>query len=191
MISAATSEERQNYVSVLMVQLSQEWCQILDQAQANQAILRDNKVMKRLSLVLRCHERVCAACGAAVVSQLQKIYVQMLMVYKNYSDSILASCKQAEQNGHPMRAALGNAEVRLMRNVKRDILRLVCTFIDKSTDEGPHVKQQLAEHFVPPLIEMVMTDYRTSAIPDARDAEVLDLVSVIASKLSEAVRADF
>merc|ERR1719375_2353950 len=82
-----------------------------------------------------------------------------------------------------------------MRNVKRDTLRLVQTFFDTAaTEQGlvelgnsvAAVRTQLAQRFIPPLLEPVLQDYR-SALPQARDAEVLDLLATLATRLSEAI----
>merc|ERR1712190_249856 len=46
--------------------------------------------------------------------------------------------------------------------------------------------QQLAQRFIPPLLEPVLADYRTN-MPQARDAEVLDLLATLATRLSESI----
>merc|ERR1712224_432097 len=43
-----------------------------------------------------------------------------------------------------------------------------------------------AQRFVPPLLEPVLADYKTN-LPQARDAEVLDLLATLAMKMSEAI----
>merc|ERR1719375_390004 len=82
-----------------------------------------------------------------------------------------------------------------MRNVKRDTLRLVQTFFDTAaTEQGlvelgnsvAAVRMQLAQRFIPPLLEPVLEDYRSN-LPQARDAEVLDLLATLASRLSESI----
>merc|ERR1719375_316038 len=82
-----------------------------------------------------------------------------------------------------------------MRNVKRDTLRLVQTFFDTAaTEQGlvelgnsvAAVRMQLAQRFIPPLLEPVLEDYRSN-LPQARDAEVLDLLATLATRLSESI----
>mmetsp|Transcript_37799 Transcript_37799/g.87616 ORF Transcript_37799/g.87616 Transcript_37799/m.87616 type:complete len:302 (+) Transcript_37799:3-908(+) len=46
--------------------------------------------------------------------------------------------------------------------------------------------QQLAQQFIPPLLEPVLADYRSN-LPQARDAEVLDLLATLATRLSESI----
>merc|ERR1719183_253707 len=87
-------------------------------------------------------------------------------------------------------AVMGFAHVRLMRNVKRDSLRLVQTFVDRAASElagGQQIAlQQLAQRFIPPLLEPVLADYRSN-LPQSRDAEVLDLLAMRATRLSDSI----
>lgn len=68
--------------------------------------------------------------------------------------------------------------VRGLRTIKKEILKLVETYVEKAEDLTA-VRQQM----VPPLLEAVLTDYNRN-VPGARDAEVLKAMSVIISKLS-------
>lgn len=91
---------------------------------------------------------------------------------------------------------MSHAVVRLMRNVKRDTLRLVQTFVDTSVPAtnpadaasaaAAQESRQVAVQFVPPLLEPVLADYRSN-LPQARDAEVLDLLATLAMRLSDAI----
>jgi len=126
-----------------------------------------------------------SAVGAACHSQLAMIYYDMLKIYKVCSDFISHS---AQQQGS---GVMGYAHVRLMRNVKRDTLRLVQSFVDVAATEAGAAEigltvQQLAQRFVPPLLEPVLADYRSN-LPQARDAEVLDLLGILATRLSESI----
>jgi len=86
---------------------------------------------------------------------------------------------------------MGYAHVRLMRNIKRDTLRLVQTFVDLAATEQTAQEvgltvQTLAQRFIPPLLEPVLADYKSN-MPQARDAEVLDLLATLAMRLSEPI----
>merc|ERR1719329_1781163 len=48
---------------------------------------------------------------------------------------------------------------------------------------------ELVNRFIPPLLEPVLEDYKSS-LPQARDAEVLDLLATLASKLSSTIGAE-
>jgi len=75
------------------------------------------------------------------------------------------------------------SNVRLLRNVKRDTLRLVRSFLDAADATAA---PEIAQRFVPPLLEPVLADYRSN-IPQARDAEVLDLLAVLATRISASI----
>ena len=56
-----------------------------------------------------------------------------------------------------------------MRAAKREILRLLSTFVEKCGEpEAP--PRLVAESFVPPLLEPVLEDY-AQAVPAARDSD--------------------
>merc|ERR1719311_1603428 len=67
--------------------------------------------------------------------------------------------------------------VRAMRSVKKETLRLLDTFIDKSEDH-----ELVLTKFVPPLLDPILGDYVRS-IPEARDPEVLSLFTCLINKL--------
>lgn len=58
------------------------------------------------------------------------------------------------------------SHVRLLRNVKRDTLRLVRSFLNAATvDAAAEIRltpDLLAQKFVPPLLEPVLADYRSN-----------------------------
>ena len=61
-----------------------------------------------------------------------------------------------------------------MRAAKREILRLLSTFVEKCGEpEAP--PRLVAESFVPPLLEPVLEDY-AQAVPAARDSDALLLL---------------
>jgi exportin-1 len=71
-----------------------------------------------------------------------------------------------------------------MRSVKKETLRLIETFIEKSEDP-----QTITSNFIPPLLEAVLGDYKTN-IPDARDPEVLSVMATIVNKLQGTITND-
>jgi len=162
--------------------------------------LQDQQVLRSISLILRVNERMVSAVGIACHRQLESMYYDMLKIYKVCSNFISHSVAQQGTQ------VMGHAVVKLMRNVKRDSLRLVRTFVDMtatpggsgtpplppaqvastmSTEPGVSVLQ-LAQRFIPPLLEPVLEDYRSN-LPQARDAEVLDLLATLATRLSDCI----
>jgi len=139
-------------------------------------------------LILRVNERVVSAVGAACHAQLSLIYENMLKIYKVCSDFIT----QAISNSGLQ--VTNHSHVKLMRNVKRASLRLVQTFVDQAATDQSVIEAgvtpvQLVQRFIPPLLEPVLEDYRSSP-PQARDAEVLDLLATLATRLSESISGE-
>jgi exportin-1 len=187
MISAAPCEARPPYVNLIMGIFNEKW--IYSLAAMNAAgpaqYLDDQSRLRELSLILRVNERMVSAVGAACHVQLSNIYFDMLKLYKVCSDFISHTCSQQGAQ------AMAFAKVRLMRNVKRDTLRLVATFVQTSaTDQQAAALglslEQLTVRFIPPLLEPVLADYRGNP-REAKDAEVLDLLATLAEHLSDSI----
>ena len=75
-----------------------------------------------------------------------------------------------------------------MRSAKKEVLRLLSTFIDKS---GPPeaAPQQVAKGFIPPVLDPILGDYQRN-IAGARDPEVLTLFTTVVTKLKHYVLDD-
>lgn len=69
-------------------------------------------------------------------------------------------------------------KVRGLRTIKKEILKLVETYVDKADD-----LEMVRTNIVPALLDAVLVDYNRN-VPNARDAEVLKVMSVIIGKLS-------
>jgi exportin-1 len=67
--------------------------------------------------------------------------------------------------------------IRGLRTVKKEILKLIDTYVQKADD-----LEMVNKNIVPPLLDAVLVDYNRN-VPDARDAEVLNVMSTIISKL--------
>ncbi|KAH8058484.1 hypothetical protein JL721_9505 [Aureococcus anophagefferens] len=81
--------------------------------------------------------------------------------------------------------ATRHADVRALRAAKREILRLLTTFVEKCGEpEAP--PPLVATSFVPPLLEPVLNDYRRSIV-EARDSDVLNLLAATVDKLRDLV----
>ena len=68
-------------------------------------------------------------------------------------------------------------KVRGLRTVKKEILKLVETYIKKAED-----LEAVNNNFIPPLLDAVLGDYNRN-VPTARDAEVLNVVATIVTRL--------
>lgn len=68
-------------------------------------------------------------------------------------------------------------KVRGLRTIKKEILKLINTYVEKADD-----LEMVHNSLVPGLLEAVLQDYRQN-VPDAREAEVLNVMTTIISKL--------
>ena len=152
----------------------------------NVEVLMNAEAVKQINNILKQNVRACAAIGHAFVCQLTAIYMDMLLVYKTMSENIAGAIASSGEliTRQPI--------IRGMRAVKKEILKLISTWIAKSEDNElvrllassspPFQSAQVMANFIPPLLDAVLGDYQTS-IPDARDPEVLSTMTVIVSKL--------
>ena len=60
----------------------QVWDDIINQASKNVDVLKDQEAVKQLGSILKTNVRACKALGHPFVSQLGRIYLDMLNVYK-------------------------------------------------------------------------------------------------------------
>ena len=68
-------------------------------------------------------------------------------------------------------------KVRQLRTIKKEILKLMETFIKKSED-----LETVNNNFMPPLLDAILGDYNRN-VPAARDAEVLNVMATIIGRL--------
>lgn len=68
-------------------------------------------------------------------------------------------------------------KVRQLRTIKKEILKLMETFIKKSED-----LETVNGNFMPPLLDAILGDYNRN-VPAARDAEVLNVMATIIGRL--------
>ena len=186
MVSAqADVPTRDGLLMKLMEWPNQMWCDILAQAKAsNGESLKEPSSMKQLQNIIRTNERLAIALGHPYTVQLGHIYVDLLSVYKAYSEAINGAIGSG--GGGPGGGAnmMHTSGVRAMRAVKKETLRLLDTFIDKSEDN-----ELVLTKFVPPLLDPILGDYVRSIAP-ARDPEVLSLFTCLINKLQAAMTAD-
>jgi exportin-1 len=73
-------------------------------------------------------------------------------------------------------------KIRGLRTVKKEILRLMETYVKKAED-----LETVNQSFIPPLLDAVLGDYNGNA-PAARDAEVLNVMTTITGRLGVRLR---
>lgn len=68
-------------------------------------------------------------------------------------------------------------KVRGLRTIKKEILKLINVYVEKADD-----LEMIHDRLVPQLLEAVLLDYRNN-VPDAREPEVLNVMTTIIRKL--------
>jgi len=158
------------------------WKIIMEQAGKNVESLVEPNSIKEIIKILKTNNRVCGSVGSLFTHQLQTFFLDMLNVYKIYSERISASV--AQQGAIATQMSL----VRTMRSAKKEVLRLLIVFIDKS---GPPEAEPraVAQGFIPPVLDPILGDYKRN-IAGARDPEVLTLFATVVEKLKNNVVDD-
>lgn len=68
-------------------------------------------------------------------------------------------------------------KVRGLRTIKKEILKLINTYVEKADD-----LDMIHDHLAPHLLDAILLDYKNN-VPDAREAEVLNVIATIIKKL--------
>jgi len=169
---------RESLIAKLMELPNRTWAEIMAQASRNVESLKQVDTIKHIANILKTNVRACFSLGHCFISQLGRIYLDMLNVYKAYSEMI--SNAVATSGSMATKTSL----IRSMRSVKKETLQLIETFVEKSEDANI-----VSQNFIPPLLEAVLGDYKSN-IPDARDPEVLSVMAVIINKLQGTITKD-
>ncbi|KAJ2160132.1 Karyopherin transporter [Coemansia sp. RSA 552] len=173
LISAQLNTQTQTQLIAGLMRPSNEvWTGLVKKVGENINILEDLNVVKQLGNILRMNVSACGAVGKGFISQIGNIYIDMLGLYKAVSE-IISSC--VARDGE---IATRYANVRAMRTIKKETLRLVDTYVKHCGGEVAAVN----ENMVPPLLEAVLADYAQN-VPPARDAEVLKTMTTVIGEL--------
>ena len=141
------------------------------QSQSNVDVLSNPDTIKILANILKCNVSACTSIGSFFQPQIVRIYMDMLALYRAVSGVI------SETVAREGLIATKTPKIRGLRTIKKEILKLVETHIRRAED-----LQNLADTLLPPLLEAILGDYNRN-IPAARDAEVLNLVTTIVTRL--------
>ncbi|CAN1269134.1 Protein EXPORTIN 1A [Linum perenne] len=163
-------QKRDEYLQRLMTLPNQKWAEIIAQARQSVDFLKDQDVIRTVLNILQTNTSVANSLGTYFLPQITLIFLDMLNVYRMYSELISSSIA----NGGPY--ASRTSYVKLLRSVKRETLKLIETFLDKAEDQP-----QIGKQFVPPMMDPVLGDYARN-LPDARESEVLSLFATIINK---------
>ncbi|KIW93532.1 uncharacterized protein Z519_06137 [Cladophialophora bantiana CBS 173.52] len=172
MISAQGQKSVQDrLISDLMSYPNQAWDNVIQQANANPAILHDPEIIKVVGNIMKTNVAACSSIGSYFYSQIGRIYHDMLNMYRASSQLI----SDAVASGGNVQTK--TPKVRGLRTIKKEILKLVDIYVQKADD-----LQMVNDSMVPPLLDAILLDYQRN-VPDARDAEVLSVTTTIIHKL--------
>ncbi|KAJ0279761.1 hypothetical protein COL922a_004033 [Colletotrichum nupharicola] len=173
MVAAQGNKHQQErLLSDLMAIPNAAWDEIIKQARMNPVILQDAETIKVIGNIMKTNVSACTSIGPYFYPQIGRIFLDMLQMYRATSELI----SEAVQKQGEIATKMPN--VRGLRTIKKEILKLVETYVEKAED-----LQSVRQQMVPPLLESVLVDYNRN-VPGARDAEVLKAMSAIITKLS-------
>lgn len=113
--------------------------------------------------------------GPGFYSQLGLMYVDMLSLYTAVSGMI------SDAVANEGLIATKTPKVRGLRTIKKEILKMIETYINQA-DNLEEIVRDLSQ----PLFGAVLEDYKTN-VPDARDAEVLNCMAALVSKVGHMI----
>lgn len=159
----------------LMSRPNAKWEEILHSAGQNRRFLFEIQIAKNITNFLKINVRTAVSLGNLYFCQLEKLFINLLHVYRFYSEEISTSI--ASQGAQVAK----HSNIRAYRMVKREILRLLQTFIHSSVDNN-----FVSQTIIPPLFSAILDDYQNNH-PDARDPEVISLISVVIEVLKASI----
>ncbi|CCJ30919.1 unnamed protein product [Pneumocystis jirovecii] len=172
MISAQPSKTiQERLISELMQLPNAVWDNIIQQAGQNVDVLNDNETIKIIGNVLKTNVSACSSIGSYFYRQIGKIYMDLLGLYRAVS-TIISDTVASQGN-----IATRTPRTRSLRTVKKEILKLIEVYVSKADD-----LETVNNILIPPLLEAVLGDYNRN-VPDARDSEVLNMITTIISRL--------
>ncbi|KAG7285283.1 hypothetical protein NEMBOFW57_009904 [Staphylotrichum longicolle] len=164
--------QQERLLAELMAIPNAAWDEIIKQATMNPAILQDADTIKIIGNIMKTNVSACSSIGPYFFPQIGRLYNDMLQMYAATSQLI------SEAVAREGEVATKMPKVRGLRTIKKEILKLVETFVDKAED-----LQAVRTQMVPQLLDSVLVDYNRN-VANARDAEVLKAMTAMITKLS-------
>ncbi|KAL1748108.1 CRM1 C terminal-domain-containing protein [Schizophyllum fasciatum] len=172
MISAQPNKPQQERLIAKLMELpNSAWDSLMAQAAQSMDVLSSTDNIKILANVLKTNVAACTSIGSFYLPQIGRIFLDMLGLYEAVSHII--SDTVAKEG--PI--ATKTPKVRQLRTVKKEILKLMETYIRRAED-----LDSVNSNFMPPLLDAILGDYNTN-VPTARDAEVLNVMATITNRL--------
>ncbi|KAH8899549.1 hypothetical protein GQ53DRAFT_315188 [Thozetella sp. PMI_491] len=164
--------QQERLLAELMSIPNAAWDEIIKQATINPVILQDSDTIKVIGNIMKTNVSACSSIGPYFFPQVGRLYSDMLQMYAATSQLISEAVAREGEIATKM------PKVRGLRTIKKEILKLIETFVEKAED-----LQAVRAQMVPQLLDTVLVDYNRN-VAGARDAEVLRAMTVIITKLS-------
>lgn len=175
-VSAQTQKEaRDKLLSELMALPNVAWTAIVQKAAEDPQLLSNTETVKIIANIIKTNVAVCKAMGPGFYSQLGRMYVDMLSLYKAVSGMI---SNFVATDGI---IATKTPKVRGLRTIKKEILKMIETYINQA-DNLDEIVRDISQ----PLFAAVLEDYKSN-VPDARDAEVLNCMTALVAKVGHMI----
>lgn len=172
MISAQGHKNTQErLINELMALPNQAWDQIIQSCHQDPTILHNSETIKIIGNIMKTNVAACSSIGSYFYPQIGRIYMDMLTMYRASSTLI----DESVQKDGPIATKM--PKVRGLRTIKKEILKLITTYVEKADD-----LEMIHQTLVPPLLEAILLDYKRN-VPDAREPEVLNVITVLINKL--------
>ncbi|KAJ7752019.1 CRM1 C terminal-domain-containing protein [Mycena metata] len=172
MISAQPNKPQQEKLIAKLMELpNNAWDSLMGQAARSMDVLANIENIKILSNVLKTNVSACTSIGSFYLPQIGRIFLDMLGLYKAVSGII------SETIATEGPFATKTPKIRQLRTVKKEILKLMETYIKKAED-----LDAVNANFIPPLLDAILGDYSRN-VAAARDAEVLNVMATITGRL--------
>jgi len=173
MVAAQGNKHQQErLLAELMSAPNAAWDEIIRAATQNPEILQDAETIKIIGNIMKTNVSACSSIGGYFGPQIGRIYMDMLQMYRATSQLISEAVARDGEIAPRM------PKVRGLRTIKKEILKLIETYVEKAED-----LQAVRAQMVPQLLDSVLVDYNRN-VPGARDAEVLRAMSVVITKLT-------
>ncbi|TGJ82836.1 hypothetical protein E0Z10_g5928 [Xylaria hypoxylon] len=173
MVAAQGNKHQQErLLAELMNAPNAAWDEIIRAATSNPQILEDADTIKIIGNIMKTNVSACSSIGPYFGPQIGRIYLDMLQMYRATSQLISEAIVRDGEIAPRM------PKVRGLRTIKKEILKLIESYVDKAED-----LQAVRQQMVPQLLDSVLVDYNRN-VPGARDAEVLKAMSTIITRLT-------
>ncbi|KAI1167318.1 CRM1 C terminal-domain-containing protein [Nemania serpens] len=173
MVAAQGNKHQQErLLADLMNAPNAAWDEIIRAATQDPQILQDADTIKIIGNIMKTNVSACSSIGPYFGPQIGRIYLDMLQMYRATSQLISEAVARDGEMAPRM------PKVRGLRTIKKEILKLIESYVDKAED-----LQAVRQQMVPQLLDSVLVDYNRN-VPGARDAEVLKAMSTIITRLT-------